>query len=902
MGNYERQFIGKVPRLHAHETASESLPLSTEDIALIHQFADLRRRAHTLSQQSSRLVASLGGDPKQHTVVLEQIGQLSDGRVDPAERMSSVDVDTLVRKGDTVAEQLPNLAANVYTMAAAAVLDTAPERARALWEKAAACQLRADELPRHSPAALLPSARILGVQRRLLSRKQLPTPDRIAMAIGTSAVDASVDRAQVLADYALVLPEDQRSDFLTHILESQRNEISILLDNAVAAVLPREATSSGAKHDQHMAVQGRTKSQLETALAEPGSAEDRVMVKLLTDTIRSLGGEDSKRLLQELSRLGIKRVQESEQHQDKMSYAARIIRELGVMDRALGGMAAMKLLAKKELPDKLFTYFVRRLTQAYEGTTAYLTSQTTDYIDSPEKRTKNLPFLRQLIARYPNQFNTVLDTLAQIPQYDPSEHQTEVFQAIEDLDSITPIIFERYRKADAAGKKTLAERIRQLKPAFFRNTPVGDILPSADQDILVEMVYLAYKPIGMSFEDIQRLMGSVEDHTDQLDHYTFPENGYDFRPFSQKKFVVAEKKFVDGDRLRRHHALLDRQLPTNEKDLTQLEELLVRLAKAGTEFQPAELAIMLSVMSGDEMVRRFQQRYADLQPAQYYHYIAELQEIVGVYFDDHYHERLANFLSANPKIQERIAKILTAEERKATIKKKLSTDGTDVDWDNLVTPQGIAQLFGTLLGSKTLKGLREQLRIEGNKFVQVDAADHEDATTVQTGNLKAYISKNAGSFFAKASAGICTAEDIGLFEREDHFHINIVENEEVVRGNVQAYIISDGDGQQSLVLRGFNPNTDFLERVDAGAFCEEVLRIARKFQEDNKLAKLYITEPLPGWHALSNREPVTRYLTGKYVKEKQSKPHQLKITSGTSISTLYHIPTPKTRETKPSKR
>ncbi|MBI2415529.1 MAG: hypothetical protein HYV33_02585 [Candidatus Kerfeldbacteria bacterium] len=890
MGNYERQFIGRVPPPHAHET-SEYFPLSTEDIALIQGLADLRRRAHALSQQSSRLVDRLGGDRQQYSAVLEQIGQLSDGQVNTAERMLPEHIDTLERKGDAVAEQLPNLAANVYAMAAAAVLDTAPERARALWEKATACQLRADELPRHSPAALLPSARILGVQRRLLDQKLLPTPDRIAAAIGTSAVDASVDRVQLFADYALVLPEDQRSNFLTHIPEAQRNEIGILLDNAVAA--------SGAKHDQHVAVQGRTKSQLETALAEPGAAEDRVMVKLLTDTITSLGGEDSKRLLQELGRLGIKRVQDSEQHQDKMSYAARIIRGLGEMDRALGGMAAMKLLAKKELPDKLFTYFVRRLTQADEGTTAYLTAQTADYIDSPEKRTKNLPFLRQLIARYPNQFNTVLDTLAQIPQYDPSEHQAEVFQAIEDLDSITPIIFERYRKADAAGKKALAERIRQLKPAFFRNTPIGDILPFADQDILVEMVYLAYKPIDMSFEDIQRLMQSVEDHTDQLDQYTFPENGYDFRPFSQKKFVVADRKFVDGDRLRGHRALLEKQLPTDDAGRAQLEELLVRLAKAGTEFQPAELAIMLSVMGGDEMVRRFQQRYADLQPAQYYQYIAESQEIFGVYFDDHYHERLANFLSANPKIQARIAKILSAEDRKATIKKKLGKDGKDVDWDNLAIPQGIAQLFGTLLGSKTLKGLREQLRTEGNKFVQVDATDSDDATTVQTKNLKAYISKNAGSFFAKASAGICTAEDIGLFEREDHFHINIVENDETVRGNIQAYIIDEGDGRQSLVLRGFNPNTDFLERVDAGAFCEEVLRIARKFQEDNGLAKLYITEPLPAWHALSNREPVTRYLTGKYVKEKQSKPHQLQIASSTSISTLYHIPAP---ETKPSKR
>jgi len=155
--------------------------------------------------------------------------------------------------------------------------------------------------------------------------------------------------------------------------------------------------------------------------------------------------------------------------------------------------------------------------------------------------------------------------------------------------------------------------------------------------------------------------------------------------------------------------------------------------------------------------------------------------------------------------------------------------------------------------------------------------------------LKAHISKNVGSFFAKASAGICTAQDVTLFEREDHFHINIVEDEQKVCGNIQAYIVEFPVGSRSLVLRGFNPNTAFLDKIDAGAFCEAVLKVAKQFQVTNGLVHVYITENLGGWHALSNREAVSQYLQRRYVKDKRERKFNLPITASNSVSNIYEI-------------
>lgn len=57
------------------------------------------------------------------------------------------------------------------------------------------------------------------------------------------------------------------------------------------------------------------------------------------------------------------------------------------------------------------------------------------------------------------------------------------------------------------------------------------------------------------------------------------------------------------------------------------------------------------------------------------------------------------------------------------------------------------------LSEMTVKGELTKFVIEGST-----------RGAMRHGELRAYVSKNIGSFFAKAAAGICTAEGIPLFE------------------------------------------------------------------------------------------------------------------------------------------
>ena len=232
-------------------------------------------------------------------------------------------------------------------------------------------------------------------------------------------------------------------------------------------------------------------------------------------------------------------------------------------------------------------------------------------------------------------------------------------------------------------------------------------------------------------------------------------------------------------------------------------------------------------------------------------------------------------------------KILSSGDRQETLKKKLAKDGEEINWKTVATREEASKALSVFIQTKVLKLIREEIARMSNKFVESE--DEGEAQSESKKKLKAYISKNVGSFFAKASAGICTSGDVSLFERKDHFHINIVENEQTVQGNIQAYVINDPSSGKSLVLRGFNPNSAFLDKIDAGAFCEAVLKIAKQFQKDNGLTHVYITEHLSGWHALSNREAVAQYLRKRYVKEKKEKRFTLQISSSTNVGHIYEI-------------
>jgi len=726
---------------------------------------------------------------------------------------------------------------------------------------------KAISIPKFVPNDLLPEAIILGVEKREIEKSKMPDLQQIAQQV--------INDKSLLREYALVLEEEDREKLLSYIPKDKRREIAAIVDRELAPLLNEKLILEQERHQQ-LAVAKRASLGLENTLQFEGNVS-KSLVRMLSETLKELDREDSVRLLQDLGFKSLISEKDFDQHLKKISFGARIIQELSNIDVSKGSNLTRKFISKKEIPEKIFIFFMQKLMA-----NGFVTAKTEKFI----KDKQYLPFLRKLIAEFPNQFNTVIDTLCdqKLSDYSLLNNQEEIFQALKDLDSLTPIIFNRYRRADVEGKKELSKQIRDIKPSFFRNIPIKNILPQEDQEILAEMVFLAYKPVGMSFEQVKNYLSQLEDKTSDLQRYQFPQAGYDFELSNTKFFRIKEGKGINTQQISSFKLLFssaDKEKPEFNDDL---KKLFLSLAKARTDFNTPELAKILSLIASDELVTNFLVRYQSLSEENSYNYLTELKEILGVYFKDNYEIVLKIYLVNNPSLAENIKNMLSQPNRQQAIDKLFGSHHEQIDWQKINDDEFLAQMLSKILFNKVLKSFREGMAREINKFEESDKGMAISATKT---NLRAYISKNIGSFFAKASAGICTASDINLFNRSDHFHINIVENEQNVRANIQAYIINLNN-QKSLLLRGFNPNVDFLDKIDPDAFCHAVFRVAREFQKANALSGIYITGQEGGYHALSNREKIAFKLK-KYLKEENIVNFNFNITNDHKIDGIYLV-------------
>lgn len=122
--------------------------------------------------------------------------------------------------------------------------------------------------------------------------------------------------------------------------------------------------------------------------------------------------------------------------------------------------------------------------------------------------------------------------------------------------------------------------------------------------------------------------------------------------------------------------------------------------------------------------------------------------------------------------------------------------------------------------------------------------------------LHVYPSKNRASFFAKAAAGICTADDLGLFNRRDHFHLNLVDGvTHTVVGNVQAYVLDDR-GRRVMLLRALNPSAAYLNPENVSGVVRGVLLAAVEAAAGSEVDEVHLTQSLGVWNVESSRPEV----------------------------------------------
>ncbi|MEA3295623.1 MAG: hypothetical protein U9Q27_00560 [Patescibacteria group bacterium] len=516
-------------------------------------------------------------------------------------------------------------------------------------------------------------------------------------------------------------------------------------------------------------------------------------------------------------------------------------------------------------------------------------------INNPDEQ--KTEFLKKLFNQYPNSIFNTLQTIIEDKNIGIEDDQENIFEMIDKLGNISPVIFDKFKSLNPKEKEEYIEKIKEIKKEMFQNKTID---MESNPDETAELIYLAYRPIGMNFSKTKELLLELEDKTEDLKDYQFPKEGYEIKIETPTEKALGKGKklnFENIDCLRNViQKAVEKKKEENKKYFEEISIVLDKVAKASPTLEDNKLSSLLSILKSENVVSLSEKQIDKNDINNVYNYLFEFKEVLGIVFKDNFKDDLKQLLNENPEIFERIKNVFGDEKRKNAFFNSIRKDFkgseilTDEYWKDL-NVEKTANLLSAFVEKKIIKRERKKISEELNKIEEKEKASGTRRKQKEKINLKAYVSKNIGSFFAKASAGICTADDIELFNRPDHFHFNLAEdignNNEIIKGNIQAYVIED-NGEKSLLLRGINPNSNFIYEIDVATLCEEIIKVAEQFKEYNGLKNVYLSEQIEGWHALSNRSAVFEYLK-KYLTKENEKKIDFDITSDTEISKMYQV-------------
>ncbi len=567
------------------------------------------------------------------------------------------------------------------------------------------------------------------------------------------------------------------------------------------------------------------------------------------------------------------------------------------------GAEAMAEIKKTDTPDRMTRHFFRKLVKQgilHQHTLEYLTEDN-----------EHLPHLRRLLSEFQNEFNTVMDTIAklfskkrdfrfqmmdEVTQDGASEKALKpqdwegVMVTLRHLGIFTPEIYAEAKAGNFHVKvlNGIEEKIRALKKQLFLNQPFTN---DASPELQAEVIYAAYRPANMQLSTVEHLCSRLRDCSSHLDRFKIPEKGYPLDLRQQTAMRLKEgspalasanlamslqqslypRTYGDLERIRNSAKSLCSMGRLRSLDDTTLEDMFVAFGLTDMEFPIRCLREITVARTDNELFKA----------------LTIFQEVLGIWSTDNLECAITSFFTNHhDKISKTVTGLAT-DLRKPKLKKAFEQQ-CQVSIDTSLEDIPFAAKAVSTAILKKLKSLKQTQKILREDLTRFET-DEGVAAVSKVPKLRAVIAKNIPSFFGKASAGICTDTNMDLFYREDHFNINIIDEEQqVCVGNVQAYIMAR-NGKDHLLLRGFNPSTALLKDIDAGSFCDAVIEVGEQFVRENRLAGVILSEQ-GDFIALSNRPEATKHLTSKYQKQRiELEPfniaNSVQIASGYLVST-----------------
>lgn len=155
--------------------------------------------------------------------------------------------------------------------------------------------------------------------------------------------------------------------------------------------------------------------------------------------------------------------------------------------------------------------------------------------------------------------------------------------------------------------------------------------------------------------------------------------------------------------------------------------------------------------------------------------------------------------------------------------------------------------------------------------------------------IRAVVSKYPAAFFARASCGLCTAENVGMWREERHTHLlvfDLVRKRLIGMAMLYRQVVREIDeNRPSLVVRAINPTAEAVSRYDIDSIIDGVIGIANTLAKDNGCAAVAIPT-LHGYDVLTNRSAVAQNFKARLATDQISDGIHPMI--GHSVSATFH--------------
>lgn len=474
-------------------------------------------------------------------------------------------------------------------------------------------------------------------------------------------------------------------------------------------------------------------------------------------------------------------------------------------------------------------------------------------------------FLTQLMSHYPQtSIENVLTTLTRLypeAQFFNEAQQALVFELLNSsFKGFSAEAFGIYRNlVDAQERAGLIQSWAALSQSLLRGQPI----PSEywQDPILPTLIDGAYRPVGMSIEDISSWLETIDDQSAHLDRWHYQKDGYQLLVDIKGEMVGP----VDKDLSKRARDTLACLMPSKQPSQEDFLKALVRVTKSGNvepKVKETLFNYLVHCPEGGPLKETLESIQLAVQEGELLVSLPQLQEVHSIMLKD--------VLEAHIQRLESEGDINSWLERMATnLSKRTKQDVSDIKTADMIST----------IRDITHKGLRA----ERNYFKK----QYESLKQEKTGNqlpLVAYMAKDKASFFGRAGAGLCTAKETWSWENPDFLQMVLINPEtERILGNIQLHTF-ERNGEPSLLAR-LNPTTGMMRQLDADSLAKSMMNAVSAFASANHL-NLYLPEQT-GWHQLTNRDdfakPLMAYCQGERIEQ------NIQITENHSVEGIYAV-------------